>query len=162
MARMPGFGLDQLEESKQIDHADILRLIRMREYLSDMWVQAAAREDADFFCQNISRTPYEGTLTCSEQPDEKPALGFITSASVVSACSLVTARREVWLRLVHDSNIFTRYRYDPLRGLAALINIKWTDDWCKGCREKMKQGWRIMQRSIWEKVGEKINKWMLQ
>ncbi|KAG2357656.1 hypothetical protein BDR07DRAFT_1612392 [Suillus spraguei] len=106
MTRMPGFGLDKLEESKQIGHADILRLIRMREYLSDMWVQAAAREDPDFFCQNIFHTLCEATSTRSEQPDEKPS--FITSANVVNLCSSDTARREAWVRLVHDSDIFTR------------------------------------------------------
>ncbi|KAG2339286.1 hypothetical protein BDR05DRAFT_1003548 [Suillus weaverae] len=156
MARMPGFGLDKLEESEQIGRADMLRLIRMREYLSDMWIQAAAREDPAFVCQNIHGAPSsnEGTSTPSKQADEKPELGCITSASVASTCLLVTARREAWVRLVHDSGIFTQYRYDPLRGLAALINIEWTDDWCKACKEKQKADWKTMQRSIWEKVGE--------
>lgn len=154
MARMPGFGLSELEESEQIGRADMLRLIRIREYLSDMWVQAAAREDPAFVCQNLQGAPSsdgEGTPTPS---DEKPALGFIASASVASSCLSVTARREAWARLVYDSGIFTQYRYDPLRGLTALINIKWTNAWCKDCKEKRKADWHIMQGSIWEKVDE--------
>ncbi|KAG1853422.1 hypothetical protein DFJ58DRAFT_789450 [Suillus subalutaceus] len=156
MARMPGFGLENLEKSKQISRADILRFTRMREYLSDMWVQAATRESPAFVCQNFRGAPSsdgEGTST-PNQAEEKPALDSDTSASVASTCLWVTARREAWVRLVYDSGIFTQYRYDPLRGLAALINIEWTDDWCKDCQEKRKADWHIMQRSIWEKVGE--------
>ncbi|KAG2048948.1 hypothetical protein BDR06DRAFT_741182 [Suillus hirtellus] len=157
MARMPGFGLNELEESEQISRADMLRLIRIREYLCDMWIQAAAREDPAFVCQNLQGAPSgdnEGTPTPCEQADEKPALGFIASASVASTCLSATARRETWARLVYDSGIFTRYRYDPLRGLAALTNIEWTNDWCKDCKEKRKADWHTMQRSIWEKVDE--------
>jgi hypothetical protein len=157
MARLPGFGLDKLEELEKIGCADMSRLIRIRECLSDIWVQAAAREDPDSICPHLHGAPSsdgEGTSTPSEQVDEKPALGSIASASVASTCLLVTSRREAWARLVHDSGIFTRYRYDPLRGLAALINIEWTDDWCKDCKEKRKLDWHTMQRSIWEKVDE--------
>ncbi|KAG1802517.1 uncharacterized protein BJ212DRAFT_998384 [Suillus subaureus] len=156
MARMPGFGLDKFEESEQIGRVDMLRLIRIREYLSDMWVRAAAHEDPAFVCQNLCDAPSsdgEGTST-PNQVDEKPALNSNTSASVASTCLLVTARREAWVRLVYDSGIFTLYRYDSLRGLAALINIEWTDDWCKDCQEKQKADWHVMQMSIWEKVGE--------
>ncbi|KAG2088679.1 uncharacterized protein F5147DRAFT_44627 [Suillus discolor] len=105
MARMAGFGLNELEESEQIGHADMLRLIRIREYLSDMWVQAAAREDPAFVCRNLQRAPSsdsEGTPTPSEQADEKPALSFIASASVASTCLSFTARHEAWARLVYD------------------------------------------------------------
>jgi hypothetical protein len=156
MARMPGFGLEKLEKSKQISRADILHLTWMREYLSDMWIQVAAREHPAFVCQNFRSAlsnDGEGTLTYN-QADNKHALDSQTSTSMASTCLLVTARREAWVRLVYDSGIFTQYRYDPLRGLAALINIEWTDDWCKDCLEKRKADWRITQRNIWEKVGE--------
>ncbi|KAG2140951.1 uncharacterized protein EDB93DRAFT_1161190 [Suillus bovinus] len=157
MARVPGFGLDKFEESEQIGRADMLRLIRIREYLSEMWVQAAAREDPALVCQNLRGAPSsdsEETSTSSKNADEKPALISITSDSVSSTCLPLAARREAWARLVYDSGIFTQYRYDPLRGLAALMNIEWTNDWCKDCKEKRKKDWHIMQRSIWEKVGE--------
>lgn len=157
MARMPGLGLDKLEESEQIGCADVLRLVRIREYLSDMWVQAAVREDPAFVCPNLHGAPSssgEGTSTPSEQVDEEPVLGSITSASVANTCFLVTSRREAWARLVHDSGIFTQYRYDPLRGLAVLINMEWTNDWCKDCKGKRKLDWHTMQRIIWEKIDE--------
>ncbi|KAG2134487.1 hypothetical protein DEU56DRAFT_809341 [Suillus clintonianus] len=157
MARTPVFGLDKLEESEQIGRADMLRLIRMREYLSDMWAQAAVRENPTLVCQNLLGVPSidgEGTSILSEHADEKPALCATTSASTINKCLSATARREAWVRLVHDSGIFTRYRYDPLCGLAALITIEWTFDWCKDCKEKRKVDWRQMQSSIWEKVGE--------
>ncbi|KAG2114500.1 hypothetical protein BD769DRAFT_1489502 [Suillus cothurnatus] len=160
MARMPGFGLEKLEKSKQISRADILHLTRMREYLSDMWIQVAAREHPAFVCQNFRSAPSndgEGTLTYN-QADDKHALDSQTSTSMASTCLLVTARHEAWVRLVYDSGIFTQYRYDPLCGLAALINIEWTDDWCKDCLEKRKADWHIMQRNIWEKVGEYLRK----
>ncbi|KAG1904918.1 uncharacterized protein F5891DRAFT_1010034 [Suillus fuscotomentosus] len=159
MARMPGFGLNKIKESEQIGPVDMLRLIRIREYSSDIWIQAAAHEDPAFVCRNLRDAPSSDSegMSTPKQADEKPALGFIdiiASASAASTCLSVTARREAWARLVYDSGIFTRYRYDPLRGLAALINIEWTNDWCKDCKEKRKADWHTMQRSIWEKVGE--------
>ncbi|KAG2041364.1 hypothetical protein BDR03DRAFT_946342 [Suillus americanus] len=157
MARVPGFGLNKLDKSEQINRADVLRLVRMREYLSGMWSQVAAHEDPTFVCQNFWDplcSNGEGPASQSENPDEKPALCPTTSASMVNKCLSATARCEAWVRLVHHSDIFARYRYDPLRGLAALTNIEWTDDWCKDCQEKRKADWRIMQRSIWENVGE--------
>jgi hypothetical protein len=157
MARLPGFGLDKLEESEKFGCADMLRLIQIRECLSDMWVQVAAREDPAFVCPNLHGAPSndgEGTSTPFEQDDKKPVLGSITSASVASTCLLATSRREAWARLVHDSGIFTRYRYDPLRGLAALINIEWTNAWCEDCKAKRKLDWHTMQRIIWEKIDE--------
>ncbi|KAG2134489.1 hypothetical protein DEU56DRAFT_809348 [Suillus clintonianus] len=156
MAITPGFGLGNLEESEQIGRADVLRLVQMREYLSDMWFQVAAHEDPAFVCPKLWDAPSsngEESSKLSENADEKPVLCSTTPSSMGN-CRSATARREAWVWLVHYSEIFARYRYDPLRGLTALINIKWTTDWCKDCREKRKADWRKMQRSIWEKVGE--------
>ncbi|KAG0701039.1 hypothetical protein DFH29DRAFT_582442 [Suillus ampliporus] len=157
MARTPGFGLENLEESEQIDHADMLRLVRMREYLSEIWVQAAAREDTTLVCRHFRAAPSsdgDGNSSPFEYADEKPALGSTASASVASKCLSATARREAWVRLVYDSGIFTQYRYDPLCGLAALINLEWTDEWCRDCKDKRRAGWCKMQKSIWEKIDE--------
>ncbi|KAG2339289.1 hypothetical protein BDR05DRAFT_1062258 [Suillus weaverae] len=157
MARAPGFGLDRLDGSEQISRADVLRLVRMREYLSGTWSRVAAHEDPTFVCQNFrdaSSSNGEGPSSLSENAGEKPALCPIASASMDNNCLSATARREAWVRLVHHSDIFARYRYDPLRGLAALANIAWTDDWCKDCKEKRKADWHKMQGRIWETVGE--------
>ncbi|KAG1778229.1 hypothetical protein EV702DRAFT_1094819 [Suillus placidus] len=157
MARAPGFGLERLDGSEQISRADVLRLVRMREYLSDTWSQVAAHEDPTFVCQNFRDAPSsngEGPSSISEDVGEKPALCPIPSASMDNNCLSATARRDAWVRLVHHSDIFARYRYDPLRGLAALVNIAWTDDWCKDCKEKRKADWHKMQGRIWETVGE--------
>ncbi|KAG1719279.1 hypothetical protein EDB19DRAFT_2045264 [Suillus lakei] len=156
MARAPGFGLDKLEESEQISRANVLRLVRMREYLSAMWSQVAAHEDPTLIFQNFldASSNGEGSSSLFENAEEKPALCPTASASMDSNCLLATARRDGWVRLAHYSEIFTPYRYDPLRGLAALTNIEWTDDRCKDCKEKRKAGWHTMQRRIWETVGE--------
>ncbi|KAG1802514.1 uncharacterized protein BJ212DRAFT_998147 [Suillus subaureus] len=53
MARVPGFGLNRLDKSEQISRADVLRLVRMREYLSGTWTQVAAHEDPTFVCQTF-------------------------------------------------------------------------------------------------------------
>jgi hypothetical protein len=157
MARAPGFGLDRLAESEQISRADILRLVRMREYLSGMWSQVAAHENPIFVCQNIWDalcSDGEGPASLSETVDEKPALRPTASISMVNTCLSATARCEAWVRLVHHSDIFARYRYDPLRGLVALTNITWTDEWCKDCMNKRKANWHQMQGRIWETIGE--------
>ncbi|KAG1723536.1 uncharacterized protein EDB91DRAFT_1087778 [Suillus paluster] len=161
MARTSDFAVGALEELEQISHTDILRLLRMREYLSGMWVQAAAREDPTFLCQTLRATPSsndDGTPSPSENASEKPALDSTTPASVARNCLLVTARLEVWVRLVHDSGVFTKYQYDPLRRLAVLINLEWTDEWCIDCKEKRRAEWRVMQTSIWEKIDEYLGR----
>ncbi|KAG1813042.1 hypothetical protein EV424DRAFT_72334 [Suillus variegatus] len=156
MARAPGFGLDRLDESEQIGRADVLRLVRVREYLSGMWAQVAAHEDPTFVCQNLQAAPSsndERPSGLSANTNGKPVL-CPTPSAMDSHCLSATARREAWVRLVHYSQIFAPYRYDPLRGLAALINIPWTDEWCRDCVEKRKADWHKMQRRIWEMVGE--------
>ncbi|KAG2134488.1 hypothetical protein DEU56DRAFT_809346 [Suillus clintonianus] len=157
MARTPKFGPGKVEESDVINRADMLRLFQMREYLSGMWAQVAAHEDPTSVCQSPRAVPSsddEGTSSPSENVDTKPACGSTTPASMASNCLSATARCLAWVRLVHSSEIFTRYRYDPLCGIAALINIEWTGDWCKDCQEQRRAGWRKVQRSIWEKIDE--------
>lgn len=153
MARTPGFGLD-MEESEQISRADILRLVRLREYLSCTWSRLAA--DETLVSQNVRDAPSndgEGPSSLSENADEKLAL--CSTASVDMGCNYLSAiaRRDAWFRLVHLSGIFARYRYDPLCGLTALTNIAWTDDWGKDCMTKRKAYWHRMQVVIWEMVG---------
>ncbi|KAG0694831.1 hypothetical protein DFH29DRAFT_1083656 [Suillus ampliporus] len=149
MARTPGFGLDKLEESGQIGRADMLRLVRMREYLSGMWAQVAACEDPTFICQYLRAAPFRNGTGIS---------GSTASASVASnhlSCLSGTARREAWVRLVHDSGNFHPVSVlIPLCGLAALINIEWADDWHEYCKEKRHATWRKMQKSIWRKIDE--------
>ncbi|KAG2140950.1 uncharacterized protein EDB93DRAFT_1330058 [Suillus bovinus] len=158
MARAPGFGLDRLDESEQISRSDLLRLVRMREYLSGMWAQVAAHEDPTFVCQNLrpgaaASINDEGPSSLSRNTTGKTTLCPASSA-MYSHCLSATIRRKAWVRLVHYSDVFAQYRYDPLRGLAALTNIAWTDEWCKDCVKKRKSDWYKMQRKIWEVVGE--------
>ncbi|KAG1723476.1 uncharacterized protein EDB91DRAFT_1172678 [Suillus paluster] len=152
MARTSGFGLDKLEEAEKFSHADMLRLVRMREYLGDTWAQVATREDPTLVCQNLRVAQSSSSTRTS---DSTTSVGVARNCL---SCFSETARREAWVRLVHDSGTFTRYRYDPLCGLAALINVKWTDDWCKNCKEKRQAEWREMQASIWEKIDEYLRK----
>ncbi|KAG1723466.1 uncharacterized protein EDB91DRAFT_1255617 [Suillus paluster] len=144
MARTPGFGLNELKEPEQISHADMLRLV-------------VVREDPHLVCQNLRGAlsgNAKGTSGLSENTDKKPPLGSTSPASVASKCLLETVRREAWIRLVYDSDIFTLYQHDPLCGLEALINLQWTNEWCRDCKDAMRADWRTVQKSIWEKIDE--------
>lgn len=156
MARTHVFGLG-MDEPEQISRADILQIVRLREYLSCRWTQLAAADEA-LACQNVRDAPSndgEGPSSLSENPDdEKLALCSTASADLGCNCPSATARCLAWFRLVHGSGIFARYRNDPLCGLTALTNIAWTDDWCKDCMTKRKARWHEMQGIIWEEVGD--------
>jgi hypothetical protein len=97
---------------------------------------------------------YTVVVHLSENADEKLALCSTASGCVGSDCLSATTRRDAWVRLVHHSDIFDQYRYDPLRGLTALTNIAWMDDWCKDCKAKRKANWHKMRGKIWKKVGD--------
>ncbi|KAG1723542.1 uncharacterized protein EDB91DRAFT_1087784 [Suillus paluster] len=142
MARTSEFSLNELKEPEQISHADMLRLVRMR---------VVVREDPNLVCQNLRGAlsgNAKGTSGLSENTDKKPPLGSTSPASVASKCLLETVRREAWIRLVYDSNIFTLYQHDPLCGLEALINLQWTNEWCRDGRDAMRADWRTVQKSI--------------
>lgn len=156
MARTPGFCLG-MNKSKQISRTDVWRLVRLREYLSRSWSRIAAADEA-LFCQNVWDAPSndgKGPSSLSENADdEKLALCSTASANMGCTCLSATARCLAWVRLVHHSGIFARYRNDPLCGLTALTNIAWMDDWCKDCMTKRKAHWHKMQGIIWEAVGD--------
>ncbi|KAG2753082.1 hypothetical protein P692DRAFT_20829537 [Suillus brevipes Sb2] len=158
MARTSVFGLG-MDEPEQISRADILQIVRLREYLSCRWTQLAAADEA-LACQNVRDAPSndgEGPSSLSENDgDEKLALCSTASADMGCNCPSATTRRDAWVRLVHHSGIFARYQYDPVCGLTALTNIAWTDDWCKDCMTKRKALWHEQQGIIWEDVGDRF------
>jgi hypothetical protein len=147
MARTSGFGLgdvDEFSQSEQISRSDERRLIRMREQLSGIWVQAATREQPSLACPN---------RVDINIPDEKPVIS--SPASGPKRCLPMAARCEAWVRLVHDSGIYDRYRHDPLCGLSALILISWQDEgWCKDCHHKRRRVWSTMREKTWEQIDE--------
>ncbi|KAG1861108.1 hypothetical protein DFJ58DRAFT_700924 [Suillus subalutaceus] len=148
MARTSGFGLDDVDEfsnSEQISRADERRLMRMREQLSGIWMQAAAREDPSLACSN--RVNDHSSDILDKKPElSSPALG-------PKRCLSMAARCEAWVRLVHDSGIYDRYRHDPLCGLSALMLISWKDEgWCKGCHHKRRRMWSTMREKTWEQI----------
>ncbi|KAG1888184.1 hypothetical protein F4604DRAFT_1715938 [Suillus subluteus] len=142
MARTSGFGLDDVDEfsnSEQISRADERRLMRMREQLSGIWMQAAAREDPSLACPNRVNDHSSDIL------DKKPEL----SSPALGPKRLC----EAWVRLVHDSGIYDRYRHDPLCGLSALMLISWKDEgWCKGCHHKRRRVWSTIREKTWEQI----------
>lgn len=150
MARTSGFGLgdvDEFSNSDQISRADERRLMRMREQLSGIWTQAAAREDPSLACPNRVNDHSSDIL------DKKPVLS--SPALGPKRCLPMAARCEAWVRLVHDSGIYDRYRHDPLCGLSALMLISWKDEgWCKGCHHKRRRLWSTMREKTWEQIDE--------
>ncbi|KAG2749746.1 hypothetical protein P692DRAFT_20732395, partial [Suillus brevipes Sb2] len=84
---------------QQISRTDERRLLRMREWLSGLRMEATVREDPYFTCPNR----VDGHSS-TDILDEKSAL---SSPALVKKkhCLLMAARYEAWVRLVHDSRM---------------------------------------------------------
>ena len=124
---------DAEEEENTITKEDYLLLINAREKLTSFWIRKAI--------------PPPRSATCG-------------SAEPGSCANMSSVINTLYRILVHDSEIYEKYRYDPLCGLDALIEVPWSRGEdnkhtgryyiCSECCKKWKEVWSEERKSLWD------------
>lgn len=118
-------------------------LVHAREQLTTFWFGKVFPPPAIIGCQNPRYNP------CAANWGKSPS---------------------IYKRLIIDSKIFEKYRYDPICGLDVIINAPWcrgetwpptcgvdlpiieNDHLCRACAQKWRSSWREEKSMLWSKL----------
>lgn len=145
--------------NRHLSPADYHRLVRTRAKLMEQWVRYALRPMSN--CKAMIQKPrtFEDPTPAAEEVAEGAPAGPTTPAPLPPLpCS--TNLSIAWMRLVHDSEIYEDYMYDPIAGLEHLYQTsqEWGDDvWCGSCAETQRQDWRRAKEKI---VSKYLDSWL--
>ncbi|KAG0703085.1 hypothetical protein DFH29DRAFT_918810 [Suillus ampliporus] len=129
------FGQSGLE---QIGRADERCVELMRELLVTTWSEVAVRIDTSV-CKNDKK---KGSYDASSK-----------------RCPLKTTQQATWDIHIHNSGLYTKFLFDPVCGIQALINIPWEEEhWCSDCIQSRRATCTKTRRDLWNKM----DKWIAE
>ncbi|KAG1734947.1 uncharacterized protein EDB91DRAFT_1250771 [Suillus paluster] len=121
---------------KRIGRADERRVALVREFLVTTWSRVAVRID---------------TFPCL---DEKWKASLRDTAKI---CPQKRAQQATWDIRVHDSGLYTRFLFDPVCGVQALIDIPWEEEeWCSDCIQLRRAAWTMIRQELWNDMDKYI------
>ncbi|KAJ7060486.1 hypothetical protein C8F01DRAFT_1142816 [Mycena amicta] len=140
--RTPSFSQNPDQHLTTLHSSDLITLTRAREHLDTVWYTATSFDFFSSFC-----------LAHGNEPQSQPR------------CTPLTY--EMHKHLIHDSAVFTTYRYDVLCGLEMLCKIGWdvecTEEgegaasasgagMCSLCAKRVREQWKSEREQAWKKL----------
>lgn len=163
LVRMEGFGQvyeiqddgEDAEPAGTLSTADHILLTKAREKLGSRWCKIALS-----FPKDLGSAPSSSANLGMEQEVKLESLKDDILVAIVEpgvVCTNIECTftsldntHHAHRKLVHDSEIFETYIWDPVCGIQALIDAPWAEEgFCAECVDKMKDKWRRQKEETW-------------
>lgn len=163
LVRMEGFGQvyeiqddgEDAKPSRTLSAADHLLLTKAREKLGSRWIKIALSFPRDLDSAPTSSANLDMEQDVKVEPPQDDIQVTIVEPGVVCTnieCTFTNLdnAHHAHRKLVHDSEIFEKYIWDPVCGIHALIDAPWAEEgFCTECVDKMKDKWQRQKEETW-------------